>query len=102
MVLKNACRAVFFLFLLLCAPSNIYSNNDSVIEKEVTQPKNKKCKKDKQLSYYLFIEDFIQSFIEIPTSNVSGDSSTIASSYLAGRAPIYNMKNQKVGTCSAS
>jgi hypothetical protein len=26
----------------------------------------------------------------------------IASSYLAGRAPIYNVNNMKVGTCSAS
>lgn len=54
------------------------------------------------LTYYLNIEDFAQSFIEIPTSNVSGDSSTIASSYLAGRASIYDQNNNKVGTCSAS
>lgn len=53
-------------------------------------------------TYYLYTSDFIQSFIEIPTSNVSGDSSTLASSYLAGRAPIYNSDNQKAGTCSAS
>jgi hypothetical protein len=54
------------------------------------------------LSYYLYINDFINSFIEIPTSNVSSDSSTISSKYLAGRASIYNVKDKKVGTCSAS
>ena len=54
------------------------------------------------LTYYLYISDFAQSFIEIPTSNVSADSSTISSKYLAGRAAIYNECNQKVGTCSAS
>ncbi len=52
--------------------------------------------------YYLYIEDFADSFIEIPTSNVSSGSSTISSTYLAGRAAIYNGNNQKVGTCSAS
>jgi hypothetical protein len=52
--------------------------------------------------YYLYIADFAQSFIEIPTSNVSGSSTTIASSYLAGRAPIYDTNNRKFGTCSAS
>ncbi len=55
------------------------------------------------MSYYLYIADFAESFIEIPTSNVSGSSPTIASSYLAGRAPVYNSAdNTKVGTCSAS
>ncbi len=54
------------------------------------------------ITYYLYISDFANSFIQIPTSNVSVDSSTIASSYLAGRAPIYNANNTKVGTCSAS
>jgi hypothetical protein len=29
-------------------------------------------------------------------------SSTIDSSYIAGRAPIYDVNNRKVGTCSAS
>ena len=56
----------------------------------------------KTITYYLNVADFANSFIEIPTSNVSVDSSTIASSYLAGRAPIYNANNVKVGTCSAS
>lgn len=53
-------------------------------------------------TYYLYISDFAESFIEIPTSNVSPDSPTISSTYLAGRAALYNQANQKVGTCSAS
>ena len=53
-------------------------------------------------SYYLYIADFADSFIEIPTSNVTIGGPTIASSYLAGRAPIYNEKDEQVGTCSAS
>jgi len=61
-----------------------------------------KNKKHKKLYYYLYIRDFANSFIEIPTANVSVDSSTIASRYLAGRAPIYNKHDKKVGTCSAS
>jgi hypothetical protein len=54
------------------------------------------------ITYYLYISDFAASFIEIPTSNLSGDGTTIASSYLAGRAPIYNAANIQAGTCSAS
>jgi hypothetical protein len=54
------------------------------------------------MTYYLYIEDFINSMIEIPTSNVSGESTTISSKYLAGRAPVYNTHDEKVGTCSAS
>lgn len=52
--------------------------------------------------YSLSISEFANSFIQIPTSNVSGDSTTISSSYLAGRAAIYDVNNNKVGTCSAS
>lgn len=55
-----------------------------------------------KLMYYMNISDFSLSFIGIPTSNVAVNSSTISSSYLAGRAAIYNMNNQQVGTCSAS
>src|SRR4029079_8694518 len=44
----------------------------------------------------------IESFIEIPTSNVSGDSTTISSKYLAGRASGYNRRDENAGTCSAS
>ena len=40
------------------------------------------------ITYYLNITDFAESFVEIPTSNVFDPSSTLASSYLAGRAPI--------------
>ncbi len=97
LVLHNAYRNVFFLFLLICVPTCIYSDNCLVDASRV-----KIGKKHKKLSYYLYIEDFINSFIEIPTSNVSVDSSTISSKYLAGRAPIYNEQNEKVGTCSAS
>ncbi len=52
--------------------------------------------------YYLNISDFADSFIQIPTSNVSVSSSTISSTYLAGRAALYDSANVKVGTCSAS
>lgn len=54
------------------------------------------------ITYYLYISDFAKSFISIPTANVSVDSTTLDSSYLAGRAPIYNEKNIPFGTCSAS
>lgn len=54
------------------------------------------------ITYYLYISDFANSFIQIPTSNVAVDSSTISSTYLAGRAAVYNQDNLKVGTCSAS
>ncbi|MBN9376825.1 MAG: hypothetical protein BGO14_01500 [Chlamydiales bacterium 38-26] len=88
-----AYRNIFLLFILLCLPFCIYSDDSSHV---------KTCKKDKKLSYYLYIDDFINSFIEIPTSNVSSSSSTVSSRYLAGRAPLYNKQNEKVGTCSAS
>ncbi len=122
LVLQNAYRSVFFLFLLTCAPLFIYSDNCSqsfgdvnigteVIENKVINQniirKNDKslmklCKKPIKLSYYLYTEDFINSFIEIPTSQVSPDSSTLSCLYLAGRASIYNEQDEKVGTCSAS
>lgn len=57
---------------------------------------------EQPLVYYLYVADFAQSFIRIPTSNVSEESSTTSSTYLAGRATIYNENNQKFGTCSAS
>lgn len=59
-------------------------------------------KKRNQLVYYLYVQDFIDSMIAIPTSNVSTSSTTIDSKYLAGRAPIYNRGNKKFGVCSAS
>ncbi|MDP1836191.1 MAG: hypothetical protein Q8K75_09755 [Chlamydiales bacterium] len=54
------------------------------------------------VTYYLYVSDFAESFIEIPTSNVSVSSPTISSKYLAGRAAVYNAANLQVGTCSAS
>ena len=95
--LKKTFVPTLLLFLLVCVPSFTYSENDGV-----DKTWQKGCK-HKNLSYYLNVQDFIDSFIEIPTSNVSMSSSTIASSYLAGRAALYNSKtNEKVGTCSAS
>lgn len=122
-VLKNVCRTVVALFLIASTPFGLYSdhvqqnfgelknNNEFVMKNEAInqnnsnesdKPRIQLFKKHKKLSYYLFIEDFAKSFIEIPTSNVSVDSSTISSSYLAGRAVVYNEKDEKVGTCSAS
>ena len=102
LVFKNVV-CVFFLFLLTWTPSHAYSNDDALshiyINKQATAKSHKTKKK---LTYYIYIEDFINSFIEIPTSNVSGSSSTISSKYLAGRAPVYKKHDKKVGTCSAS
>lgn len=91
--LPNSFKNGYAAFLLLlfiglaCHSHPLYSVNH-------TEPKT--------ITYYLNIADFAESFIQIPTSNVAVDSSTIDSSYLAGRAPIYNVNNVKVGTCSAS
>jgi hypothetical protein len=120
--LKNTYRTTILLFLLIWIPSQIYGEdyfsqsfrdlnfgaenemtNQRVTCKNLTNDPLKKIhNKDKELSYYLYIEDFINSFIEIPTSNVLDDSSTISSQYLAGRAPVYNLNNEEVGICSAS
>jgi hypothetical protein len=80
--------------LLLLVFIGLATHSNSIYGVNFTEPET--------ITYYLNISDFAESFIEIPTSNVSGESSTIASSYLAGRAPIYNANNMKVGTCSAS
>lgn len=105
-LLQNAKASLFFLSILICAPSCIYSDaSTEVIEDgkiHISSETELKCKKHKELVYYIFVEDFANSFIEIPTSNVSVDSTTISSKYLAGRAAVYNKKNLKVGTCSAS
>ena len=90
LISKNAFKSIFLLLLLLSTPLGVYSDE------------SKSCKKHKKLSYYLYIEEFINSFIEIPSANVSTESSTISSRYLAGRATIYNRHWQKAGTCSAS
>jgi hypothetical protein len=65
--------------------------------------KKRNCQKRKPtFTYHLSIADFAQSFIQIPTSNLSDPSSTLSSTYLAGRAPLYDKRERKVGTCSAS
>lgn len=79
-----------YLFLLLCV-GFIY-----------LQPFSLHALTERSFTYYLNVQDFIDSFIEIPTSNVSGSGTTISSKYLAGRAPLYNQDNLQVGTCSAS
>ncbi len=103
-ILQNVGRAVFFLFLLTCTPLYVYSGNAGIKHTQAKEQKeaHKFSKKCKKLTYYLYISDFIQSFIEIPTSNVLIDSSTTSSAYLAGRAPLYNKDDEQVGTCSAS
>lgn len=83
--IKKGCAALLLFIGLACHSQPLYS---------ATEPET--------ITYYLNISDFANSFIEIPTSNVSGDSSTISSKYLAGRAPIYDVSNVQVGTCSAS
>ena len=58
----------------------IFKNLEGSIDELSSEPFNK------TLTYYLYVLDFIQSFIEIPTTPVASDSSTISSEYLAGRA----------------
>ena len=77
-------KPLHYLLLCLCFIQTIFA----------TQPEPQ--------TYSLSVEDFALSFIQIPTSNVAVDSTTIASSYLAGRAALYNLNNEKVGICSAS
>ncbi len=117
LTLRNTYRSIF-LFLLMWTSSSVYSSTHSqilgtsiqVVPKAVINQNtlrkvdciSKSKKKHKKLCYYIYTADFIKSFIEIPTSNVLVDSSTLSSSYLAGRAPVYNLKNKLVGTCSAS
>ncbi len=87
--IKNGCTA--FLLLLFVG---LACHSHPLCAVNFTEPET--------ITYYLYIADFAESFIEIPTSNISEDSPTIDSSYLAGRAPIYNVNNMQVGTCSAS
>lgn len=91
---SHSYSCVFFLLIGLCVA--LLSTPCAVFGKDSVP-----IQFDKQV-YYLSIADFANSFIEIPTSNVSGSSSTISSTYLAGRAALYNEKNEKVGICSAS
>ena len=110
LVLQIAYKSLV-LFCLLCAPLCLHGADDPhLIGKGISSQNSdlastawlRASKKHKKLAYYLYINDFIQSFIQIPTSNISGESSTIASDYLAGRAPLYDRFGAKVGTCSAS
>lgn len=104
-VLQNVFKKVFCLLLLISTPLCAYEENEAV-EQSFTQEnavsRVKMCRKHRKLTYYLYTEDFIKSFIEIPTSNVLVDSTTISSKYLAGRAVVYNSLNEAAGTCSAS
>ena len=53
-------------------------------------------------TYHVRKSTFEKSFVQVPTSNVSGNSSTISSQYLVGTAPIYDAANHRVGTYSAT
>ena len=104
--LDSITKSYLRLFLLICFVFVFHAHslygNDTVcsIGKNL---KNRSGESDKQtLVYYLNISDFAQSFIEIPTSNLLNPSPTLDSSYLAGRAPIYDVNNVKAGICSAS
>lgn len=102
---RNACKSIFFLFLLISAPQCIYSDNSpQFMESDnihlSTGPRISWQKYKTNFQYYLYVSDFISSFILIPSSNVFPSSNT--SAYYAGRAPLYNTKNEKVGICSAS
>ncbi len=104
--LQNTRKVVFFLFLLIATPLYMHGANhqhSSGCSKfcELMPSPCQSCN-SQDLSYYLYVGDFIDSIIEIPTTILSDDSSTLASQYLAGRAPVYNEQDIKVGTCSAS
>lgn len=112
--LKYIYNLAVFLLLSLCVPLCLHSDhypscfspeiskNKTIEIEEINLSVKESNKRIKNLSYYLYIEDFINSIIEIPTSNLSVNSSTLSSKYLAGRAPIYNEKDKQVGVCSAS
>lgn len=108
-ITKNYPRLLFLLSIgFILQSHSLYSNEivhntickglGATIDKESRAVQINK----ETTTYYLYISDFAQSFIEIPTSNVAVDSSTISSKYLAGRAALYNENNIKFGTCSAS
>lgn len=107
----NLIKKKYIRLLLLCVcfiyhSHSLYGNDivrQGIFKKVEASIDNEfKALQFNKQTYYLYITDFAQSFIEIPTSNVSGESSTISSKYLAGRAAIYNRNNEKCGTCSAS
>jgi hypothetical protein len=102
---KHLKLCLLICFALIFQTHSLYSDNTVFnLDKQLKISKKiKPIQLDEEVFvYYLNISDFIQSFIQIPTSNVLSDSSTISSSYLAGRAPLYNTDNLKIGTCSAS
>lgn len=88
----------FFCFTHTLYGHDIFKNLEAAKNGKFTAAELNK----EPIVYYLYIADFIDSFIEIPSANVSVTSSTISSKYLAGRAPVYNTNNSKAGTCSAS
>lgn len=92
------------LLLCVCFHSHIVCGSDSVRNSKSLDASsgNKAIQLPKTLTYYLYVADFVESFINIPTSNATTPSSTLSSKYLAGRAPLYNTNNEKAGTCSAS
>lgn len=105
LISQNVCRRMFFLFFTLCTSLSMYGDafeHEATAAHTTNASFERSYKKHRDLQYYLYVQDFINSFISIPTTNVLVDSSTIASKYLAGRAPLYNKKNEKVGVCSAS
>lgn len=105
LVFNQIFRNIFLLILFTFATPIVCSQSIKANEKgfdRTLSSSEKSEKKRKKLSYFIYTADFINSFIEIPTSNVVVNSSTLASTYLAGRAPLYNTDGEKVGTCSAS
>lgn len=91
------------LFLLLCFCFGTFGSPLYGAERPCDSSHEDLSSRAKEtLTYYLSIADFAASFIEIPTSNVAQNSTTTSSKYLAGRAPLYNEANMKIGTCSAS
>jgi hypothetical protein len=52
--------------------------------------------------YLIKSDELILSLVQLPTSNVDGSSTTIASTYLYGRSNLYDLDSVKVGTYSAT
>lgn len=91
-----------FVFIFHTHFLDATENVPSIVNLQASKKNGSTVPVQQTFLYYLNISDFALSFIEIPTSNVSSGGTTISSSYLAGRAPLYNPDNVKVGTCSAS
>ncbi len=59
----------------------------------------------KNPTYYLSVTNFANSFVAVQTGvpqEITNTSTTVDSSYLYGRAPLYNTNNQEIGVCAAS